>query len=231
MSVNFKIISLEGNIGAGKSTLLQKLKDNYKHENNEIIFVDEPVDIWGTFKDSITGETMLEKFYKNPTNYAFSFQIMAFTTRVQVLQNAISKNPHARLFVCERSLEADKHIFAKMLHDDGLIDDVMYQVYERSFQQYLGQMQNLGLDGMIYINTDPVTCFDRIMKRGRDGEEKIDITYLTRCHDYHTKWLSDINIPVLSTSSNYNTEKHFAIHKFLQQVLIEPFSKYNVYCE
>ena len=70
------IISIEGNIGTGKSTLVQMLKDTYKNNNN-VVFLQEPVDMWNTIKDS-NGETILSKFYGNQEKYAFSFQMMAY---------------------------------------------------------------------------------------------------------------------------------------------------------
>ena len=190
--MSYKIISIEGNIGAGKTTLLQHLQKN--NTNDEIVFVREPVDLWETFKDS-NNETMLEKFYKDPNKYAFPFQIMAFTTRVQTLENAIKTNPQAKLFICERSLEADKHIFAKMLHDEDGIDDVMYQVYCHSFQHYLAD--HLKLSGIIYVSTNPPVAYERVGKRARTGENKITIEYLERCHEYHMNWMQNTQLPVL----------------------------------
>jgi deoxyadenosine/deoxycytidine kinase len=213
----YKIISIEGNIGAGKTTLLNRLQDN--NINNEIVFVKEPVDVWETFKDS-NDETMLEKFYKDPNKYAFAFQIMAFTTRVQTLENAIKSNPQAKLFICERSLEADKYIFAKMLHDDKVIDDVMYQVYCRSFQQYLANRHKLS--GIIYVCTNPALSYERIGIRGREGESKITMEYLERCHQYHLNWLEHTDIPVLESTSNYDSLAKFVIDKFLQSNEIYP---------
>jgi len=58
-SLNFTIISIEGNIGSGKSTLMENLKEYYK-DNNEIIFLREPVDEWSLIKDS-NGITIFNK--------------------------------------------------------------------------------------------------------------------------------------------------------------------------
>ena len=33
------------------------------------------------------------------------------------------------IIITERSLYTDKHVFAKMLHDQGKIEDVCYQIY------------------------------------------------------------------------------------------------------
>ena len=65
--MSLKIISIEGNIGSGKTTLLGKLKDKYA-DNNNIVFLKEPVDDWATITD-INGVTMLEKFYSNQKEY------------------------------------------------------------------------------------------------------------------------------------------------------------------
>ena len=85
-----KIISIEGNIGAGKSTILNYLKEHYA--NHELItFVEEPVDMWGDIKGD-DNEDILTKFYKNPKEYAFSFQVMAFATRVHKFRTALKNN-------------------------------------------------------------------------------------------------------------------------------------------
>ena len=88
------IISVEGNIGSGKSTFLTYLK-KYVLDNNtnmDIRFVQEPVDEWNEIKDS-SGESILEKFYKDQKEYAFSFQIMAYITRLRKLLQQIENNP------------------------------------------------------------------------------------------------------------------------------------------
>ena len=68
-----KIVSFEGNIGAGKTTLLNKLEK--ENTDPDIVFLREPVDEWE--KISINGETMISKFYADPEEYSFAFQIMA----------------------------------------------------------------------------------------------------------------------------------------------------------
>ena len=60
-SASYTFISIEGNIGSGKSTLLANLREHYKNNDN-VIFLKEPVDEWAKIKD-INGTTILEKFY------------------------------------------------------------------------------------------------------------------------------------------------------------------------
>lgn len=194
------ILSVEGNIGAGKTTLLDNLQKKIISENvSHIAIVREPVDEWETIKDPITGETILQKFYCDIKQYAFTFQFMAFVSRVQALKRAMVENPSATIFVCERSLHADAYIFAKMLYDDGYMDSINYQVYCKMYQ---ASIEDFPLNMVMYLDIDPETCKQRILKRSRDGEENISTDYLVKCHDYHQAWLkprcggSDVEDPL-----------------------------------
>jgi deoxyadenosine/deoxycytidine kinase len=191
------IISLEGNIGAGKSTLLSALEKKYAG-SKEIRFLKEPVDEWASIKDE-RGATILSKFYADPKTYAFSFQIMAYATRLRALRQLVEANPDCKIIICERSLDADKHIFAKMLRDDGTIESVMYQIYDKYFELYESAFQ---LNAVVYVNTDAEICFQRISKRAREGESTIPLEYLKNCQSYHEKWLLSTNLQVLHLNTN-----------------------------
>jgi len=180
------IYSIEGNIGSGKTTFIENLQKVFS-SNPSIIFIREPVEIWQTIKDT-QGETILSKFYKDPAKYAFTFQVMAYSTRLSMLRKIIRENPECKIIICERSLDADKHIFAKMLFDDGLIDDVSYQIYQRFYGEFQDEFR---LDGIIYIDADADVCKSRIEKRARDGEETVSIDYLEKCQHYHELWLNN----------------------------------------
>jgi deoxyadenosine/deoxycytidine kinase len=185
------IISVEGNIGAGKTTIIDKLEKKMSN-NKDVIFLREPVDIWESINDKITGENILQKFYGNPKQYAFSFQVMAYATRLSLIRSAIRDNPKCKVIICERSLDADKNIFAKMLHDDGMIEDIEFQIYQHFYKEYSDEFS---LDGIIYIDANADTCNDRIIKRSRNGESTITLDYLEKCKRYHDEWL-------LSTHAN-----------------------------
>ena len=174
------LISVEGNIGAGKSTLLESLKTKFPG----LIFVDEPVEEWSTITDS-NGVSILEKYYADQTRYAFSFQMMAFITRVRRLREALEKNP-GKVIVTERSVFTDREIFAKMLHDDGKIEDIEYTIYLKWFDELVGKVK---VDKIIYVRVEPEECFKRVLHRNRQGES-IPLEYLKGCHEYHEKWLS-----------------------------------------
>lgn len=178
------ILSIEGNIGSGKSTILKFLQDN--NTNKDIIFLKEPVHIWETIKDE-ENTTIIENFYKDPKKYGFMFQIMAFATRMQILKDTIEENPECKIVVCERSILADQHVFASMLHDDNIIDSMGFTIYQKMANNY---MKDYPLNGIIYIDAEPDICMERINKRNREGESNIALEYLRKCKLYHSNWLS-----------------------------------------
>ena len=81
-----RIITLEGNIGAGKSTFLEKLKMRYA-SRTDVLFLQEPVDTWTKIQQD--GKTLLELFYENQKKYSFPFQVLAYTTRLDQIEQAI----------------------------------------------------------------------------------------------------------------------------------------------
>jgi deoxyadenosine/deoxycytidine kinase len=173
-------ISIEGNIGSGKSTLLANLKNHFKNDDR-IVFIKEPVDDWAKIIDS-NGKTMLEKFYQDQDKYAFSFQMMAYISRLSCMKTTSSENPQATIFITERSLYTDKYVFAKMLFDDSKIEDVNYQIYNTWFNTFADEYP---IHKVIYVKTDPEICYERIAKRSRTGEDVIPLDYLENCDRYH----------------------------------------------
>ena len=183
-----KIFSIEGNIGSGKSTIIQRLKES----GQKYIFLPEPVDEWNLIRD-ITGQTILEKFYKNKKDYSFSFQMMAYITRLSQLKKCIETAPEDSIIITERCLYTDRYVFAKMLYDDNLITDIehnMYNVWCNFYQKYVNNMTSWKY---IYLRCNPLTSFERIKERGREEEKNITLEYLEKLHKYHEEWL--LNTP------------------------------------
>lgn len=196
-NTNYTFISIEGNIGSGKSTLLANLRENYK-DNNHVIFLKEPVDEWAKIKD-INGTTILEKFYADQEKYSFSFQMMAYVSRIKVLRDTLNDKKEKDkkdktddldkkhyIIITERSLYTDKMVFAKMLYDSGKIEDVNYQIYLNWFDTFSSEFP---VHKVIYVKADPEKCYERIAKRSREGEENIPLEYLTACSLYHDNML------------------------------------------
>lgn len=203
-----QIVSIEGNIGSGKSTLLANLK-NYFKDNEHIIFLKEPVDEWSKITDE-NGTTIIEKFYADQEKYSFSFQMMAYISRLKLLKESIQQvseslekiikirnqemyinnyhqgKNHLELpkyvIITERSLFTDKMVFAKMLYDTGKIEHINYQIYLNWFNTFVDEFP---VNKIVYVKTDHEICHQRINTRHRDGEDNIPINYLKSCSEYH----------------------------------------------
>jgi deoxyadenosine/deoxycytidine kinase len=181
------ILSIEGNIGVGKSTLLDLLKARDYGSSQKVVFMQEPVDQWSTIRNE-AGDTILSCFYQDPSKYAFTFQVMAFTSRLAAFKRVVQENPDYELIVCERSLEADRNIFAQMMRDQGSMEPMVYQVYEMLYETTASEFP---VSNIVYLDASPDTCLERIAKRGRAGEAGIGLDYLETCKSYYDKWLSN----------------------------------------
>lgn len=183
-----RILTVEGNIGAGKSTFLGELQTRYSNRT-DILFLLEPVSIWETVVDS-SGKNMLQKFYDEPQKYSFAFQVMAFSTRLKMIREAIEKasepDSPIKTIVMERSLDADRAIFAQMLRDDGLLEECEFQIYTMMAED---AMRSYSADGILWVNVPPEVCYERVGIRARGGENNISLDYLVKCGSYHTEWL------------------------------------------
>lgn len=69
--------TIEGNIGCGKSTFLEVLREKFP----EAVWIEEPVKDWQDLGGK--GINMLERYYKEPTRWGFTFQIYAIFTRIK----------------------------------------------------------------------------------------------------------------------------------------------------
>jgi len=197
------VISIEGNIGCGKSTFLSYLISQATMDSAEssssssgysrigtlagksVIFVPEPVSDWATIRDE-DDTPMLSLFYKDQKRNAFSFQMMAYISRLVAIKRAMESD--VDVVITERCLYTDKEVFAKMLYEDDMIREVDYQIYLRWFEEFAKTVRP---SHVLYLSADPETCLARTRVRSRDGEDGIPLEYLARCHAFHETWLRE----------------------------------------
>lgn len=194
------IISVEGNIGSGKSTLLKQLvkKIPDRIKNRKIFFLQEPVKEWEKIKNQ-EGKTIIEEFYSNQQEWGFSFQMMAYISRLKAIKDIVKKNGSNSIIITERSLWTDKNVFAKMLYDSNDINEINYKIYNKWFNEFV---EDYPLNGIIYVNTLPSVAYERVISRSRKGEDNIMKDYLVKCNDYHNEWISQTKKTVLTINGN-----------------------------
>lgn len=216
MNTRVKIVSIEGNIGSGKSTVVSELKHFYKDlDETDIYFLEEPVGEWIQIKDNM-GKNIIEKFYENQEKYSFSFQMMAYISRLSMLKRAVKYCIHNKisLIICERSLQTDKNVFCKMLYDLGKIEDIEYQIYTKWFDEFI---EDIPLTNIIYIKTEPDIAFERVIKRNRKGES-ICLDYLKMCSDYHDNWLN-LSDNIIVDGNNSQDMTFIIVNNFVNKLL------------
>ena len=180
------LVSIEGNIGSGKSTVIEYLKSL---NDNQFIFVDEPVSEWLEIKDK-NGMNALDCFYSDQKKNSFCFQVLTYITRLKKLMNVIKNNKDNKIIITERSIETDINVFAKMLYNDDLLSSIEWITYNYWFDTF---KEFSSVSKIIYIKVTPEKCLERIANRNRVEEEGIKLDYLYKCHNYHTEWLHDHN--------------------------------------
>jgi deoxyadenosine/deoxycytidine kinase len=176
------IINIEGNIGCGKSTFIARLKEEFK-DRTDVCILPEPVDEWLQIKDN--QGNILQHYYKDQKAYAFAFQMMAYISRLAILKRAIEHG--YKYIITERCLDTDKYIFCQMLYDDGFINEIEFQIYNKWFEEFI----IAHTCKTIYLRCEPVVAYERVQIRSRI-EETIGLDYLQKCHNYHERWMNEI---------------------------------------
>ena len=193
-------ISIEANIGAGKSTLLRELIKRYPDTIN---IIGEPLDEWQAMIDESKGnQNILELFYKNIPEYAFSFQMNALKTRIE--KNNREKK-EAKINIVERSIISDHYIFAKKLKDEERMNLIEWQVYG-AWYKWLSEAFNVLPDAMIYLRCSPEIAYQRVKKRNRPEEASITLEYLQSLHQYHEELLignPSLNVKVIDVNEDF----------------------------
>ena len=210
------MVSIDGNIGSGKTTLLKKLRKHYS-KMPRVIFADEPVNDWSEIKDH-DGVSIIEKFYNDQHTYSFSFQMMAYISRLAILRKIKKNNQNNEniIIITERSLYTDKYVFAKMLYDQGKIKSVDYQIYLRWFYEFA---DDFPVHHCVYLRADPSTCATRIQQRSRQGEDAIPLSYLQMCHEYHEEFLTNTTVNTLRLDGNENIiQRPEVVQEWIEQI-------------
>jgi deoxyadenosine/deoxycytidine kinase len=201
---------LEGNIGTGKSTFLELVE----RAGLDVIY--EPVNEWSSMKNS-NGKNLLEEFYGNQSRYAYTFQSIAFRTRVKNISNSKPET------VVERSIFTDRNVFAKTCYENGMMNDIEWEDYTSWFD-WLSESFNIKPNGYIYLQAPPEVSHGRIMERNRSGEETIPFEYLEKLHNKHEEWLkNEENVLFLDATKNFKDDE-----KVFEEMLVKVKKFINV---
>lgn len=168
------LVLLEGNIAAGKTTLGERLA-----ASGHFAFYPEPLAQWQTGYAA----NLLERFYADTPRWAFTMQIGAFVTRA----NALAQRRLGAHSVFERSIYCDRHVFAKNLYEQGLLDETEWGVYVQFWEYAAAAVPRP--DAILYLRTPAEECYRRLQARARAEESAVSLEYLRQLEAQHDAWL------------------------------------------
>ena len=200
-------IIIEGNIGAGKTTILEKLKKESQLWLNEFLpelsgsigleVWTEPVETWTNDQ----GRNLLDEYYTRPGESAKLFQTLIqlqyFHQTASLMDMKRNDNIKTVIVIMERSIYSGRHVFMKVAKDIGLLSSEDYQELSNTFNVMCqGNRFWSPFDGLIYISTDPKTCWERVQLRNRPAETRqtsfMSQSYLEKIHQKYIDWLDDL---------------------------------------
>ena len=166
---DLRFIAVAGNIGAGKSSLTGLLAKHFG---------------WEAFYESVDDNPYLSDFYEDMRRWSFNLQIYFLSSRFRHQKKMLEREDR---FVQDRTIYEDVEIFAKNLHEMGLMSDRDFENYEALFTEMTNYLQEPSL--LIYLRAQVPTLVQQIQQRGRDYENTIRIEYLERLNRLYEDWI------------------------------------------
>lgn len=173
--MNYRFVTIEGNIGAGKTTLAQLLA---KKLNARLIleeFADNP---------------FLAKFYENPSQYAFPVELFFMAERYKQQKELVNQQDLFQTTTISDYLFTKCLLFAKV----NLPDDE-FRLYQRLFEIIHQQLTQPDL--LIYLHSPVNKLQENIRKRNRPYEQKIPNDYLYNIQETYTHYIRQHNMKTL----------------------------------
>ena len=192
--MNYKSISIEGNIGVGKTTLA-KLLSNYLG--------------YKLILETFENNPFLKDFYENLNKNALPLELFFLAERYELLK----LNSEDMFF----SGTVSDFIFDKSkLFAVNTLKDYELNIFNKIFSLMKKSVKNPEI--LIYLHSDLSSLQNKIAKRGRDYENNIQSDYLKKLNDTYLDYISKRSeFPVILidvTNLDFkNNSKHFKLIK------------------
>ena len=154
-------IVIDGNISSGKSTLIEQIFNDFP----DIKVIPEDIE---SFKK------WLDLYYTNMSKFALGFQMEVLLSHIK------NKKFIKNYIVTERSSLSCIEVFGKYLLNSNILNEDEQELCNK-YNREFGWMPDI----VIYIDTSPITCFNRLKSRNRDGESNISLNYLESIHELY----------------------------------------------
>lgn len=203
-----RLFSVEGLIGAGKSTLIRNITESSIGGHFRV--QPEDLDFWRTMDTPAGPSNILSKFYEKPAEYAFLFQNLVMGTMANRAEDLAEPDKYRLM---DRSIHSGFNVFAKMLHEDGLLSSDQLGSLKVWYDHFLA-FKKTKLWFIIYVDVEPEVAHSRIQLRGRAEEKVLTLDYLRRLRAKHEEWLAGVverkESEVIRLNGNKSPDEIFA---------------------
>lgn len=165
--MQYRFITIEGNIGAGKTTLAIKLAEHLQAKLILEEFADNP---------------FLPKFYAEPEQYAFPLELFFMAERYKQLKEMLGTRDLFSTHTVSDYLFIKSLLFAKM----NLKEDE-FSLYQKLFDIINPQLAQPDL--LIYLHAPVSKLQQNIKKRNRSYEQQIPDSYLANVQDMYSQFI------------------------------------------
>mgnify|MGYP006285486521 CR=1 FL=1 len=169
-----KFVAIAGNIGAGKSSLTEILSTYYG---------------WEAFYEQVDDNPYLTDFYNDMRRWSFNLQVFFLSRRFQHQREIENCDTSV---VQDRSIYEDAEIFARNLHEMGLMSARDYENYTELFSIMTSYLRPPSL--LVYLRASVPTLVNHIQSRGRNFESTIRIDYLERLQEHYENWITNYDL-------------------------------------
>ena len=161
-------VAVAGNIGSGKSSLTEGLSRLFG---------------WRASYELVDENPYLADFYGDMARWAFPLQVYFLSQRFRHHQDLVRAGEPV---VQDRTIYEDVEIFARNLHERGLMSARDYANYRELFAVMTEFLRPPDL--VVLLRAPVSTLRERIARRGRDFERAIPEDYLARLNDLYDDW-------------------------------------------
>ncbi len=191
--MNYRFITIEGNIGAGKTTLATLLSNHFQSRLILEEFADNP---------------FLPKFYEKPEQYAFPLELFFMAERYKQLKELLQTQD---LF---QSVTVSDYLFNKcLLFAKVTLPEEEFKLYQKLFD--IINPQIVQPDILIYLHSPVERLQTNIKKRNRSYEQTIPNEYLISLQETYLEYIKQHQIKTLFIDATHadfiDNKEHFQI--------------------
>uniref|UniRef100_A0A2K5CCB5 Thymidine kinase 2, mitochondrial n=1 Tax=Aotus nancymaae TaxID=37293 RepID=A0A2K5CCB5_AOTNA len=192
--------------------------DREQEKEKKSVVLTEPVSKWR----NVRGHNPLGLMYHDASRWGLTLQ-----TYVQLTMLDRHTRPQmSSVRLMERSIHSARYIFVENLYRSGKMPEVDYIVLSEWFDWILRNM-DVSVDLIVYLRTNPETCYQRLKRRCREEEKVIPLEYLEAIHHLHEEWLIKgslfpVAAPVLVIEADHHMEKMLELFEQNRDRILTP---------